>query len=130
MIRDRASFVKNSNDNWTRGQNNHKLAFQIENWRMDSFYEFDWISTGMEIGEKMVFDLENVFEFAKMIIKILLPKDDQSQRSDVDIGTFLELIINGTLNTFQIRYIFVFFKKMKNVHKIFQLDEIFLFKSC
>jgi hypothetical protein len=97
---------------------------------MDSFYEFDWISTGMEIGEKMVFDLENVFEFAKMIIKILLPKDDQSQRSDVDIGTFLELIINGTLNTFQIRYIFVFFKKMKNVHKIFQLDEIFLFKSC
>jgi hypothetical protein len=73
---------------------------------MDSFYEFDWISTGMEIGEKTVFDLENVFEFAKMIMKILLPKDDQSQRSDVDIGPFLELIVNGALNTFQIRYIF------------------------
>ncbi len=117
MIRERANFVKNSNDNWTRSQNNYKLAFQIENWRMDSFYEFDWISTGMEIGEKTVFDLENVFEFAKMIMKILLPKDDQSQRSDVDIGPFLELIVNGALNTFQIRYIFFLSKNWKMCKK-------------
>ncbi len=88
-------------------QNNeraNKTNFQIENWRRESFYELGWISTGIEIFERLFFDLENVYDFLNIILKSLLSNDDQSQRSGIDIDFVLELIRSGALKTFQLRY--------------------------
>jgi len=57
----------------------------------------------LEIGERSFFDLKNILDFAKMILNILLPNGNQPQRSDLDIGSFLELISSGALKTFQMR---------------------------
>jgi hypothetical protein len=87
-------------------------SFQVDGWRRESFYSFDWLMTGFGVLELTYFDLDTLL---KAIAEILLqltnagiacldsdPKFPQ-QMNDSYLLAFLDIVASGSINDIRLR---------------------------